>query len=394
MNSIKNKLLVVLLLVTLLPTLIIGGYTFLSTTDSLKESSLSAQKNKMLLIQEQIHGYLDNVSSDVFYLRDFPALHLYLSALASDNSHSERLLLTNLRSSFAKFSAQKKIYGQVRFIDTSGKEIVRVNHKDDKTKIVSTTHLKFKKLRGYVQKALALKHGSLLITPLELNREGGKIEVPYNPTIRFSTAVFDKKNKRQGIVVLNVKAQHIIEMIKSKSSNGEQLFFINNKGDYYYHPDALLAWSSEREFNKTANLFSEHGELKNKLLHHGAVQNIETDDNIVTFAPIDVSNEKFPLGTVVSIVPKNIIFQTVSNFLYVFLLVALFALILTLALAFFLSNSISKPLVQLTENVEKLSMGDLETPITIDSKDEIGTLAKAVELLRKSMQILMKRASH
>jgi len=38
-------------------------------------------------------------------------------------------------------------------------------------------------------------------------------------------------------------------------------------------------------------------------------------------------------------------------------------------------------------------MGDLETPISIESNDEIGSLAKAVELLRKSMQILMKRAS-
>ena len=93
MNSIKNKLLLVLLLVTLLPTLLIGGYTFFSTTESLKESSISAHKSRMLLVREQINGYLGNVSSDVFYLRDFPALHLYLSALESDSSNSERLLL-------------------------------------------------------------------------------------------------------------------------------------------------------------------------------------------------------------------------------------------------------------------------------------------------------------
>ncbi|HIO93290.1 MAG TPA: HAMP domain-containing protein [Leucothrix mucor] len=393
MNSIKNKLLAILLAVTLLPTLLIGGYTFFSTTESLKESSVSAHKSKMALVSEQINGYLGNVSSDVFYLRDFPALHLYLSALASDSSTSERLLLTNLRSSFAKFAAQKKIYSQVRFIGISGKEIVRVNHKGDKTKIVSETKLKTKKTRGYVNEALKLKDGKLLVTKLDLNRELGKIETPYNPTIRFSTPVFDKKKKLQGIVVLNVKAQKIIDIISSQATEGEQLVFIDNGGYYYYHPDEKNAWSSIQELNKKANLFKESPKLKDKISRATDVQNLETSNDIVTFVPIKIADESFSLGSVVNISPKNIIFKAVNNFLYVFLGVALLALLLTVALARFLSNSISKPLLTLTENVEKLSMGDLETPISIESNDEIGALAKAVELLRKSMQILMKRAS-
>lgn len=393
MDSIKNKLLLILLLVTLLPTLLIGGYTFFSTTASLKESSISAHKSRMLLVREQINGYLGNVSSDVFYLRDFPALHLYLSALESDSSHSERLLLTNLRSSFAKFSAQKKIYNQVRFIDVSGKEIVRVNHSGDKTKIVSETKLKSKKTRPYVNEALKLKKDKLLITKLDLNRELGKIEEPYNPTIRFATSVFDKKNKLMGIVVLNVKAQKIMDMIASQAADGETLSFIDNDGYYYYHSDGKKVWSSIRELNKEANLFKERPDLKDKISRASDVQNVEASDDIVTFVPVKIADESFSLGTVVDLSPKSIIFKAVNNFLYVFLGIALLALLLTVALAFFLSNSISKPLLTLTESVEKLSMGDLDTPISIESKDEIGSLAKAVELLRKSMQILMKRAS-
>ncbi len=393
MNSIKNKLLLVLLLVTLLPTLLIGGYTFFSTIESLKESSISAQKNKILLIREQINGYLGNVSSDVFYLRDFPALHLYLSALESDSSTSERLLLTNLRSSFAKFSAQKKIYDQVRFIDISGKEVVRVNHSGDKTKIVTETKLKSKKNRFYVNETLKLKKDKLFISKLDLNREKGKIEEPYNPTIRFATPVFDKKNKLRGIVVLNLKAQKIIDLIASQAVRGESIVFIDNDGYYFYSPDEKSMWSSVRELKKEANLFKERPEIKDKISRATSVKNIETSDDIITFMPVKVIDDSFLLGTIVDISPKSVIFKAVNNFLYVFLGVALLALFLTVALALFLSRSISKPLVTLTESVEKLSMGDLETPIVIESNDEIGALSKAVELLRKSMQILMKRAS-
>ena len=392
MNSIKNKLLLVLLLVTLLPTLLIGGYTFFSTTGSLKESSIAAHESRLLLVREQIHGYLGNVSSDVFYLRDFPALHLYLSALESGSSTSERLLLTNLRSSFAKFSAQKKIYSQVRFLDAEGKEVVRVNHANDKTDIISETKLQTKKSSYYVGETLKLDNGKLFVTPLELNREQGEVETPYNPTIRFSTPVYDKNNKLQGMVIVNVKGQQIIDIIASQAIEGEQLVFVDKDGYYYYHPDEGKSWGSKRDLNKDVNLYTDRPDLKDAVARANDVENIETSNDIVMYVPIKGVGGGSILGAVVDIAPKNMIFKAVNSFLYVFLAVALLALILTVALALFLSRSISKPLLKLTKDVEKLSMGDLETPIEIDSEDEIGSLAKAVELLRKSMQILMKRA--
>lgn len=385
MNSIKNKLLLVLLLVTLLPTLLIGGYAFFSTTGALKESSISSQKNRMLLVREQINGYLGNIRGDVFYLRDFPALHLYLSALDADSSHSERLLLTNLRSSFAKFSAQKEIYSQVRFIGSDGKEIVRVNHQDDKTKIISETKLQDKSSETDVQEALKLKEGELFISPLELNRELGKVEEPLNPTISFATPVFNKGKNLTGIIVLNVKGQKIIELIKAQVGEGEKIVFVDPDGFYYYNAQADKAWGK-------ANFYNERPLLKAKIARATDVETVDSDGDIVTSVPIVIDDEDFNLGSAINIAPTGTIFKAVNNFLYVFLGVALLALLLTFVLAYFLSNSITKPVLQLTEEVEKISMGDLENPISIESNDELGALAKAVELLRKSMQILMRRA--
>jgi HAMP domain-containing protein len=47
----------------------------------------------------------------------------------------------------------------------------------------------------------------------------------------------------------------------------------------------------------------------------------------------------------------------------------------------------------LKDEVERLAKGDLDSSIDIETNDEIGELSHAIEKLRRSMQILMKRAS-
>ena len=68
-------------------------------------------------------------------------------------------------------------------------------------------------------------------------------------------------------------------------------------------------------------------------------------------------------------------------------------LVITFILALLLSDLITQPILTLTENVDRLSKGDLETSILVESTDEIGKLTSAIERLRKSMKILMKRVT-
>lgn len=68
------------------------------------------------------------------------------------------------------------------------------------------------------------------------------------------------------------------------------------------------------------------------------------------------------------------------------------AIILGLVLAFALSRGISRPLVQLTKVAEEISTGDVSRSVVIDSKDEIGTLSRAFERMRISLQKLMERS--
>ncbi|GEM_PF-6511404 len=77
-----------------------------------------------------------------------------------------------------------------------------------------------------------------------------------------------------------------------------------------------------------------------------------------------------------------------STFLFYAITAIIIALVMVIVLAFVVSNSISKPIVELSMISERVSMGELETEVPHqDRDDEIGLLAKSIERLRRSLKI-------
>jgi len=101
------------------------------------------------------------------------------------------------------FSKNKKIYDQIRYINETGKEIIRINFNDGKPAIVQKEKLQNKAKRYYFLDTLKLKKNEIFISPLDLNIENGKIEKPLKPMLRIGTPIFDKHGNKKGIILLN-----------------------------------------------------------------------------------------------------------------------------------------------------------------------------------------------
>jgi methyl-accepting chemotaxis protein len=67
------------------------------------------------------------------------------------------------------------------------------------------------------------------------------------------------------------------------------------------------------------------------------------------------------------------------------------SVIFSIILAYLLVNSITKPIVSLTESADKVSMGNLSSSVNIDRKDEIGDLGNAIERMRESLKAAIER---
>lgn len=56
-----------------------------------------------------------------------------------------------------------------------------------------------------------------------------------------------------------------------------------------------------------------------------------------------------------------------------------------------LARTFTRPIVQLTQAADRISLGELDVPIQIDRKDEIGELAEAIRRMQASIQVAMER---
>jgi HAMP domain-containing protein len=75
----------------------------------------------------------------------------------------------------------------------------------------------------------------------------------------------------------------------------------------------------------------------------------------------------------------------------IFYLVVLLALVVLLMVIYFYSRSVIRPIRYLSEVADKISMGELDTPIQIKAKGEVGALAESIERMQTSVKAAIER---
>jgi signal transduction histidine kinase len=80
------------------------------------------------------------------------------------------------------------------------------------------------------------------------------------------------------------------------------------------------------------------------------------------------------------------IYRSVQNLRYSLLLSGIGALFLALGFTLVLSRKLSAPLLKMEQATRKITKGDLETRVTLRSKDEIGSLGNAINDLAKDLK--------
>jgi methyl-accepting chemotaxis protein len=352
----------------------------------LSSISDSKLKDKVTLVSVSIEDFLDNVSNDLFYLRDSMPLQAMVSSEQTENAR------TNLEQNFLAFSKHKSIYHQIRFLDATGMEVVRVDRNKGTSKVVARDRLQNKKNRYYYADTVKLANGKLMISPLDLNREKGNVEQPLRPVIRYGTPVYNSRNQLRGIVIFNVIANEFLKLVSEKNIGNEKGFFISEDGFYFTNPDGRKEWGGKSDLDTGKNFEKDFPTIAAQVIGSNSFRTVDHDKYIVATAPVFLDKEKTKmLGGVVNVVPTEDVFSSVTTFRNIFLLICVGVFLTTLFLAIILAKSITDPIVYLTQITHDMSKGRLSSTVTVSTKDETKLLAESVERLRKSMVILLKR---
>ena len=111
-------------------------------------------------------------------------------------------------------------------------------------------------------------------------------------------------------------------------------------------------------------------------------------DMTLFFSPIKIGSSTTPWSFAVAITTKTVM-APVYSMIEVAIYVSIAVIIVVIIVAVYMSNSISKPIIKVTNTIKDISYGegDLTQNIKVQSKDEVGDLAsyfnKLMEVLRK-----------
>lgn len=202
------------------------------------------QQNMMtstVQMKEQLTASIEGVIADVF-------------AIVEDDVQIDEIAqgeFKGLQSRFQALLTHKKNYLQLRYIDQSGMERVRVNNRNGQVEVVAASQLQDKHRRYYFQNTNTMPKGSIYVSRLDLNVEQGKIERPIKPVIRFSSPVFSDAGSRLGIVIINYYLADILKQFDLPLAEEDEgdLFLVSAYGE-------LLAGGSPE---KRWGIMLEHG---------------------------------------------------------------------------------------------------------------------------------------
>ncbi|MDD2684699.1 MAG: diguanylate cyclase [Gallionella sp.] len=236
----NSKILIKLFLQLFFPlALLLSGAAVFFASNSIQNEIAQLhhqQESNAKLGAGTLSDKIEFIAKDLMFLSGHSAL---LSAIEQPTPEH----LAHLARDFANFSNSKKDYDQIRWIDESGMEMVRVDFLNGKPVSVPSSKLQNKSARYYFTDTIKLNPGEIFVSPLDLNIEQDKIEIPYKPMIRIATPVTDAAGRKRGIVILNYYGSKLLQAYaKATADIAASRMLVNREGFWLMSPTPSDEW--------------------------------------------------------------------------------------------------------------------------------------------------------
>ncbi len=407
--SIAGKL----TLATAMVTMAAAGFAAWMAYDASRNLLLSHAHKEMeraLLAQvEKLEKSIHRVASEAATFSRYHAVgdFLHLRRRQVDLGPAGHELREELEEMFSMLLSSGG-YLQLRLIGLpSGRELIRVDAPstgETLPRITAPADLQDKSGRDYVIKGRRLLPGEHYISEINLNREHGVIQQPWQPTQRFVIPVYldggesdrpapSKDNQAatkpadrdepDGLIVVNIKADTWLDDL----IDNDQFEFIltNDSGGCLRHPDPTLSWRFEFNESKNCDIDSpvfwkqiasaRQGIFRESLgIYVVFAKKIPLGDDPRHFLVMAVRADQAQLLSETRLLGR----QTAA--------VAGLAMLVAGLMALLLVRALTNPVRKLTHQAMTLAAGGTDVQFETHSSDEIGILGNAFARLVERLQ--------
>ena len=236
---------------------------------------------------------LESLSSDLLFL----AAHSTTAAVVNRPTAEN---VAALADDFTVFSASKAYYDQIRWIDETGMERVRVDFRQGAPVRISNEQLQDKSKRYFFTETIKLKAGEVFVSPLDLNIEQGRIETPFKPMLRLATPVADQRGQNRGIVIVNYRGSDLLQaFVQAIGQSNAHNMLVNSDGYWLKSDSPSDEWGFM--FNRPELNLAVRSPVAWRQVAHSRQGQLELDDGIWTWQAV------YPLT------PKRIAGASIAN---------------------------------------------------------------------------------
>ncbi len=253
------------------------GFVYLAEVRSEARIVESTEQKLLDSLQRMLAGDMREVMADVLILANHHGLQ---ELIAGDPEHRHLL-----ERDFLNFSRHKALYDQIRYLDETGMEVVRVNYNQGSPGIVPEQRLQNKGRRYYFTDAFALKPGQIFASPLDLNIEQGVIEQPLKPMLRIATPVSNTEGKKRGIVLVNYLGARILDTLAENHHGAGEILLVNSDGYFLKGYRADEEWAFMYPGRDGQTMAARYPQVWNRIRGADA-DSLRNDDGLFTFRTI------------------------------------------------------------------------------------------------------------
>lgn len=375
-KSIKSKMLVMILPVTIISMLMLSSLSYVTAKKTIDSEINEKMKYQTDAVIENISKSLENHSKIPFTLartveasRDTLTEKNYENLVKSYVNSNDQTFGAGIWYEPFKYKNDVKFFGPYAYKKDG---VVTYTNEYSKTDYTSTH---WYKLGENADKGLSWSEPYI---------DG----VTNTTMITTTVPILDDKKNRIGVTTADINLSNIQEMIKNiKVGEGGRAFLLNKDGTY-------LSDIDEEKIMK-ANISSDSNESlssisKNILENESGIDSFADSNgkNIIFFSNIPSVNWKLVLS-----IPEKELLSPLRTLLYKVLITMTGTILLIVLIIMLIVNNIKNRISKVNKLAEAISSGDLTNRIEITNNDELGEMAVYLNKMNDNLKNIIKSVS-
>ena len=375
--SLRTKLIVPMVGLAVAPALGIGAYTISRMQQTLEQTAVERIQFATATRARSLTDFVDEVEGDLLFLANLRVLRELADATAGGDTQQIAALRGEAEHELRVFSQGERAYYQVRYLDSDGQEIVRLNVRQGLPTVVPLEELQNKSTRYYVREASAEPPGRTYTSRMDLNVERGVVEIPHRRVVRYATRVIGSRGEGEGLLVINVDADHLFFLVGPLPS-GEEMWLIDEEGNYLGHrgPPGEQPGLFHLDRGRLLEADFSPDQTTAILQHREATETLEETGSLFAFTSIRFAPQAphrvwtVLVGHSADKIRPAIRHVTLSLLVLVGMVVAFSG-----TLGILVASYLARPVEILRRATRSIAAGQLSQSVTITTADEIEGLA-------------------